>query len=486
MFNGSPPAEYAKMLRDDLTLLSKVDCSHSPLAAQYLEHMANLREADDLGENDLWQGAFDPQHPLTKGQSKVLRKLERGDDLIAVQGGPGTGKTTLFLSIIANRLVRRAVQLASTGKDMNTLMIIVSTSNKAVDSATKDFLDKDEFKGLNHFYFIGGKREKISNSISRMKRLIEDLKTAQWDKETYEKTKQVLLTAADDLSQPFIEYRWIRNEYQQLLAKGEQLFGGETHDDWESWVREKADALFNKVAPLGHGDNKPQVLGELKRWLQEQQTVVQQYHDRLWTLQQRYPKANIEVFDPEAREVKEMVASLEDVKEHLDGIPRWKFEFFFKERFKIFTKWKNRYHHVLKTVDNDWPSLGHKDVAKLMTTVNSVQRDTLLLKRLEPNMTLLTADLKGLANETESIAGKAEEARDMLLRLAELQERLVPFESPNFVEYYRLKTVSQQRQLYELALKFLSLEMVRRKKEVINVLQDWQDLLNGNNEYKVS
>lgn len=333
MFNGRPPAEYAKMLRNDLTLLSKVDYSHSPLAAQYLEHMANPHEGDDLGENDLWQGAFDPQHPLTKGQAKVLRKLERGDELIAVQGGPGTGKTTLFLSIIANRIVRRAVQLASTGKDMNTLMMIVSTSNKAVENATDKFLKDDEFKDLNHLYFIGGKGEKISNSLSRMKRLIEDLKMAQCDKETYEKTKQALLTAADNLYKPFKEYRRIRDEYQQLLAKGQQLFGGDTLDDWESLVRKKVDALFSKVTSLGYVD-KSLVIDVLKSWLQEQQTQVQQYHNRLWTLQQRYPKVNIEDFDPEAREVKKMVASLEDIKERLDGIPRWKFEFILKNDSK--------------------------------------------------------------------------------------------------------------------------------------------------------
>ena len=205
------------MLQDELIRLQRVDLSHAPLATQYLEHMANPHKEEGLDENDLWQGAFNPRYPLTKGQATVLRKLERGDELIAVQGGPGTGKTTLFLSVIASRLVHRAVQLASTGKDMNTLMIIVSTADKAVKNVAERFLKDEEFKDLNHFYFIGGKKDNISNSLTRVKNLIEDLKTAQWDQEAYEATKQELLAAAAELRQPLLQYRQIRADYQQQL-----------------------------------------------------------------------------------------------------------------------------------------------------------------------------------------------------------------------------------------------------------------------------
>jgi hypothetical protein len=485
MFNGRPPTEHSKKLQNELIRLQRADFSHAPLATQYLEHMANPHKEDNLSEDDLWQGAFNPQYPLTKGQAAVLRKLERGDELIAVQGGPGTGKTALFLSIIASRLVRRAVQLASTGEDMNTLTIIVSTTNRVVDDVVERFLKDEEFKDQNHFYFIGGKQDKISNSLSRVKKLIEDLKIAHLNQETYEATKQELLAAAAELRRPLLQYRQIRSDYQQLLTEGQRLFGGVTPENWEGWVQKKAEALFDKAAPLGYGE-KPPVMEALKNWLQKQQTEVQQYNERLWTLQQQYPKADIAAFDPEAHAVKEMLDVLKTVKERFDHIPFWQIEFLFKKRSKIFSQWKKRFKNVLKTVANNYQSLVHRDVAELLTFVSSLQRDSFLLKQLKPNMELMTADLKGIANEAETLSGKAEKVRDMLRRVADLQERLAPFESPDFTEYYRLQTVAQQRKIYELSFKFLNLEMVRRKKEMINVLQDWQDILNRNNDFKVA
>ena len=485
VFNGRLPAEYSKMLQDELIRLQRVDLSHASLATQYLKHMANPHKEEGLNEDNLWQGAFNPRYPLTKGQATVLRKLERGDELIAVQGGPGTGKTTLFLSVIASRLVHRAVQLASTGEDMNTMMIIVSTANKAVENVAERFLKDEEFKDLNHFYFIGGKQDNISNSLSRVKKLIEDLKTAQWDQKMHEAVKLELLAAAAELRQPLLQYRQIRADYQQLLAEGQQQFGGGVPENWEGWVQEKTEALFGKAATLGYGEQPP-VLETLKNWLQEQWAEVQQYHERIWTLQQQYPEADIEVFDPEANEVKEMLASLEIVKKLLDHIPSWQIEFLFKKRTKIFSQWKNRFKDVLKVVAKDTRSLAHGDVAELMKSLSSMQRDSLLLQQLKPNMELLTADLKGIANEATTITSKAKKVRNMLQRLASLQQRLTLYESPDFAEYYRLKTVAQQREVYELSFKFLNQEMVRRKKEMINVLQDWQDILNRNNDFKVA
>lgn len=485
MFNGRPPTEHSKMLQDELIRLQRVDLSYAPLAAQYMEHMANPHKDDGLSENDLWQGAFHSQYPLTKGQATVLRKLERGDELIAVQGGPGTGKTALFLSIIASRLVHRAVQLASTGKDMNTLMIIVSTANKAVEDVVERLKNDEKIKDLNHFYFIGGKHDNISNSLPRLKKLIEDLKAAQFDQETYEATKQELLAAVDELRQPLLEYRQIRAEYQQLCTEGQKLFGSGAPDNWEGWVREKIDALFDTVVPLGYGD-KPPVMEALKNWLQEQRADVLQYHERLWTLQQQYPKADIEAFDPDEHKAQDMLTSLENVRERLGQIPFWQIEILFKKRTKIFSQWKSQYNNVLKMVMNDSPSLGHGDVAELLTSMRSLQRDSLLLKRLKPNMDLLTADLKGMINETESIASTAEKVQDMVRRVAELEERLAPFESPDFAEYYRMQFVAQQREVYESSLQFLNMEMVRRKKEMISVLQDWQDILNRHNDFKVA
>ncbi|MBT8340430.1 MAG: hypothetical protein HKP58_04835 [Desulfatitalea sp.] len=102
-----------------------------------------------------------------------------------------------------------------------------------------------------------------------------------------------------------------------------------------------------------------------------------------------------------------------------------------------------------------------------------------LIELAENNMELRPADLNKIAEKAEIVAGKAENSGTMLLRVADLKGQLAPFESPDFLEYYRLNTVAQQRAVYELSFKFLNLEMVRRKTEIIDVLRDWQDILNA-------
>ncbi len=78
------------------------------------------------------------KHPSAKGQALVTQKLEEGENLIAVQGPPGTGKTTLLLNVIAWALVKRALAIIE-NKDMNNLILVTSTANKAVENATRDF-----------------------------------------------------------------------------------------------------------------------------------------------------------------------------------------------------------------------------------------------------------------------------------------------------------------------------------------------------------
>jgi hypothetical protein len=72
---------------------------------------------------------------LTPHQADALElSLERR--LSAIQGPPGTGKTTLILNRIADALVRKVLPLASGQAMGDSILVVTSTNNAAVDNVT--------------------------------------------------------------------------------------------------------------------------------------------------------------------------------------------------------------------------------------------------------------------------------------------------------------------------------------------------------------
>lgn len=104
-------------------------------------------------------GAF-PTNAPTKSQLTVLKHAQ-SEPVTAVQGPPGSGKTTLILHIIAQQVVKRALSIIETGEDINNLTVISSTNNKAVDNVI-DKLESEEFLRGKLFYLKGGNRDNIS------------------------------------------------------------------------------------------------------------------------------------------------------------------------------------------------------------------------------------------------------------------------------------------------------------------------------------
>lgn len=82
-----------------------------PLLEQYLSHIHSDEKAPHIHEV-VTGGLFETQYPLGHGQMAAIQAINQDERLIAVQGAPGTGKTTLFKSLIAQQLVARALAIA--------------------------------------------------------------------------------------------------------------------------------------------------------------------------------------------------------------------------------------------------------------------------------------------------------------------------------------------------------------------------------------
>ena len=160
-------------------------------------------------------GLFEREYSLGRGQFQSIQAANIKPELplIAVQGAPGTGKTTLFKSLIAQQVTARALAIIN-GKDRNHNMLVCSTAIKAVDNVIAD-LKADEFtKELNWLWFHGGSKQKIENEVkNRLEPHISHIEKNEFDKEKYDSLTTEILFGISEINKIAHQFQ---NDYQLL------------------------------------------------------------------------------------------------------------------------------------------------------------------------------------------------------------------------------------------------------------------------------
>lgn len=132
-------------------------------------------------------GAFPTKYPPAASQVNALKHAQT-EPLTAVQGPPGSGKTTLILHLIAQQVVRRAISLIEYKKDINNLTVVSSTNARAVENVIER-LSKDLPECF--FYLNGGNKEAITGYNGAATQLRQALDYLQ--KNDYDRAAQVEL-----------------------------------------------------------------------------------------------------------------------------------------------------------------------------------------------------------------------------------------------------------------------------------------------------
>jgi hypothetical protein len=196
-------------------ILHQETAAYEYLYGEQVEKFEKYNTPDDT----FWYGTFD-NFPLSKGQAITLQKFAKKENLIACQGPPGTGKTTLLMALVADTLTRRALSIAINKKDFPSLILVCSTANKAVWNAARSFISQDKFAFSElykngGFYFLGGKKENIINSLNKIDQINDWLLSQNIEKarDGLEEIKEQLITAFENYIEIITQVRKLKEDY---------------------------------------------------------------------------------------------------------------------------------------------------------------------------------------------------------------------------------------------------------------------------------
>jgi ABC-type lipoprotein export system ATPase subunit len=162
-----------------------------------------------------YMGAF-PTHAPTHSQLTALKHAQT-EPVTAVQGPPGSGKTTLILHLIAQQVVKRALSLIEAGKDINNLTVVSSTNNKAVDNVI-DKLNESlhEESSINILLYLkGGNKTNITSAggaIEQLQQALAYLNINNFDENKLNSIQQQIIRIKDELLDEESNYLELRRQ----------------------------------------------------------------------------------------------------------------------------------------------------------------------------------------------------------------------------------------------------------------------------------
>ncbi|NQE35876.1 ATP-dependent RecD-like DNA helicase [Microcoleus sp. IPMA8] len=213
-----PGGRFSKNLQQDLKEIESgsKDWSIGHPAYEYLFGVPQLPKHEVI-----YMGAF-PTHAPTNSQLKALKHAQ-SEPVTAVQGPPGSGKTTLILHLIAQQVVNRALRLIDGEEDINNLTVVSSTNNKAVDNVIEkidEWLNNDRLEH-NFLYLKGGSIENIQKAgcaIEQLKKGIEYIQQHSFNETAFNQNKQKIKQIQDDI---------LLNESNYLAARHQRALDEE-------------------------------------------------------------------------------------------------------------------------------------------------------------------------------------------------------------------------------------------------------------------
>lgn len=162
--------EAIKNIKEDIELLKKLIKSDNyvpNLLNKYLNGSSHKKDINNSRYSQVYRGNYKNNFGVGQNQYKIVNTI-KDNELIAIEGPPGTGKTSLLKEIIANKIVERATLIAKNwnkklacnkyggvnyydidwySKDKDTIKsIVVSSKNgEAIENVGKEINQEIEY-----------------------------------------------------------------------------------------------------------------------------------------------------------------------------------------------------------------------------------------------------------------------------------------------------------------------------------------------------
>ncbi|AOM41340.1 AAA domain-containing protein [Xenorhabdus hominickii] len=453
-----------------------------PLLEQYLNHAHSEEEPPEQYER-VTGGLFETHYPLGHGQMEAIQAINQDEPLIAVQGAPGTGKTTLFKSLIAQQLVARALLIAD-GNDRNLGMLVTSTAIKAVENIIDDLRNDPLTQQLDWLWFHGGSKKKIQNELVRLEKLI-----SRWRQERYEEHIQ-----RDYLAILHRHYNELNICYQTYLNDKAAALQSVTDCKLDTTsVQELPRRFAEKLtafaahaqhqgidASFSHPDDLNDFSCQLVQRLQvlrQKKALYQQAGKVYQILQATWPqpynvKQILRWMDSPLRPALEL---------HYRDYPRtgiW------RHLTRLFEgKYRARLQQMYTAASEDFQyfnltELSHQQLAALADASESLSQQIenlrLLKLLLQPEPDVQQEDnLLSLSVEVADLQTQWNKVVYAQQMVTQYQQR---YPEGNWNDILRKRFVRQHREMFEAAIGYLWQEQLKRKTELEEVLTLWQTM----------
>jgi hypothetical protein len=174
----------------------------------------------------MFWGAF-PSHTPDEYQASVLKHTQE-NLLTAVCGSPGTGKTEVFLHLVAQQVVNRALRLVHGSDYANNLILFASTNNSAIQKflsrLTGNFSTESPIKipteiYSEQFYLPGGNQSIIRReTLPKLQSSQDWLRNTEFNQDSWERAKLELIRAENEIQQ-LIEQNRFNNSQKAVDAE---------------------------------------------------------------------------------------------------------------------------------------------------------------------------------------------------------------------------------------------------------------------------
>lgn len=431
---------YNALLKQDIQEIFKElqqpDCNSEWLtethpAMQYICGQPQLPRDEVI----FW-GAF-PDHAPDEFQASVLKHTQ--DNLLtAVCGPPGTGKTEVFLHLVAQQVVDRALRLVRGEEDANNLILFVGTNNSAI----KKFQQRLTINSsAQQFYLPGGNQTIIrKETLPKLQSSQDWLRQTEFNQSAWEQAKLELLLAESQIQQL---------QEQDRLNTAQKV----TDAEQRSQLDVEIQSLNNEIAVT---DSELQALTEQLSSLSDYTNfpldAYQQIREALFQAERELAKESDSI-----------------TKRALDWLNATTDQ-------RIFKRLALRINAaVLNTLATGHPFQTPLDRPSLITAVTSVNQKldfSQQWQNLHEKVTEIQTQLTALNKELELKQAEHQQ----------IQKQIDSYPQGDFYNLFYRDHHQLQLDLFQRAWAFLLQEVLRRKDSVMRALETYGSVLAGDGE----